>query len=120
MKYWPHKVPLPFSFGPQFFPSIRQHDLETNKVVLAKIVHFASAIVANTIKDLKCNLHPLHEDDPPSPQLTRPSDGARAWRLELVPRGVGWRMHYWHIPTPLGGKIEFAKILKKHDPEDIK
>jgi len=28
-------------------------------------------------------------------------------------------MHYWKISTPEGSIIEFANVLKKHDPEII-
>ncbi len=28
-------------------------------------------------------------------------------------------MHYWYIDTTDRGFIEFANILKKHDPEEI-
>ncbi|GHO97528.1 hypothetical protein KSF_075760 [Reticulibacter mediterranei] len=118
-KYWSERTLLSFTFGPHFFASIQQHRLETNRIVLTKFIYFAAAIAANAIKDLNCHLHPLYEADPPSPPRIRKRDGAKAWRLELVPKGAGWRLHYWHIPSPNGGTIEFDRILKKHDSEEI-
>jgi hypothetical protein len=48
-----------------------------------------------------------------SPQQTRGEDHGKAWRLTLTDSGVGWRLHYWQIPTTQGSMIEFANIVKK-------
>ncbi|TMC23532.1 MAG: hypothetical protein E6J34_02310 [Chloroflexi bacterium] len=89
-------------------------------MVLAKLVYIAAAVIADKAMDVKCNLRHLRESKAAdSPQRTRVSDGAKAWRLTLTDKGVGWRMHYWRIPVENGSRIEFANVLKKHDPEEI-
>jgi len=111
---------LPFQFGPHFFASIQRYGLETDLALLSKIAYLASAILADRAMDLKCNLRHLRESKTvDSPQRTRPSDKAKAWRTTITNKGVGWRMHHWRIPTPERSCIEFANILKKHDPEII-
>ena len=80
-----------------------------------------SSVIADKAKDVKnYHLRQLRESKTAdSKQRTRESDNAKAWRLTITPDGVGWRLHYWQVPTPNGSIIEFANVLKKHDPEDI-
>lgn len=112
--------PLSFTLGPRFLTSVRERRADTNTIVLSKIIYTAAAVIANQAKNIDCELHPLRETEAAnSPQRTRTKDGAKAWRLMLTNKGVGWRMHYWHIPGPSGGSIEFSNILRKHDPEII-
>lgn len=114
------KEAFPFQFGPHFFASIQRHGLEARLAFLSKVAYLASAILADRAMDVKCDLRPLREGKAvESPQRTRRSDGAKAWRTTITNKGVGWRMHHWRIPTPEGSHIEFATILKKHDPEVI-
>ena len=94
--------------------------MDNNEVILAKLVRVAATVIADKAMDVKCNLRQLRESKTAdSPQRTRASDGAKAWRLTLTDKGVGWRMHYWRIPAEDGSCIEFANALKKHDPEEI-
>jgi hypothetical protein len=113
--------PLPYNFRTCFFDSIRENGLDVNLQVLMRIVRAASAIIAEKAKDVKTyNLRQLRESKTAdSKQRTRPEDNAKAWRLTISHEGVGWRMHYWQVPAPEGSFIEFANILKKHDPEEI-
>jgi hypothetical protein len=113
--------PLPFTFGPHFLASIRERGVDTNIVVLTKLVYFAAAVIAGqAMKLVNGNLHPLGETAAPgSSQRYRTEDQAKAWRLRLMEKGAGWRIHYWHIPGEAGGRIEFSNILKKHEPEVI-
>ena len=113
--------PLPYNFRTCFFDSISKNGLGINEHVLMRIVRAASAIIAEKAKDIKTyNLRQLRESKTAdSKQQTRPEDNAKAWRLTITREGVGWRMHYWQVPTPQGSFIEFANILKKHDPEEI-
>ena len=112
---------LAYSFSTSFFTTIEHNELHFDEVVLMRIVRAASAVIAGKAKDIKVyNLRQLRvSKTADSKQHTRESDNAKAWRLTLVKEGVGWRMHFWQIPTPEGSVIEFANILKKHDPEEI-
>jgi len=90
-------------------------------LVLMKIVRAAAAILTNNAKDIdKYHLRQLRESKTAdSKQRTRIEDNAKAWRMTITPDGAGWCMHYWQVPTLQGSLIEFANILKKHDPEEI-
>lgn len=106
---------FPLIFTPDDLPH-----LDSDRMVLEKIVRMAAAVMADRAMEVKCNLRHLRvSKTADSPQLTRASDGAKAWRLTLTDKGVGWRMHYWRIPDAEGSIIEFANVLKKHDPEEI-
>jgi hypothetical protein len=113
--------PLPYNFSPSFFDSITKHGLDTNEIILTRIIRAAATIIAEKAKDINSyNLRQLRESKTgDSKQRIRLEDNAKAWRLTITPDGVGWRMHYWHIATAEGSVIEFANILKKHDPEEI-
>jgi len=121
-KEWQGTVPNPIEYriGLRFIESVNSAYLNNDEVLLSKIIRFAAAVIAGEAKNLNCNLRHLRESKAAdSPQRTRPSDNAKAWRLTLVDRGVGWRMHYWQISTSEGSVIEFANVLKKHDLEEI-
>jgi hypothetical protein len=111
--------PMPFRLGPRFIESANNANLDTNIVVLEKIIRIAAAIIADKAMEVKCNLRHLRmSKTADSPQRVRSDDGAKAWRLTLTDQGVGWRMHYWRIPGEKNA-IEFASVLKKSDPEEI-
>lgn len=119
-KDWGHTVSHAMSFclGSHFIDSLDVPGVDNN--VLVKLVRIASAVIADTAMDIKCNLRHLRESKAAdSPQRTRVADGAKAWRLTLTDKGIGWRMHYWRVPVENGSRIEFANVLKKHDPEEI-
>ncbi len=121
-KEWQSTVPNPIEYriGLRFIESVNSAYLNNDEVLLSKIIRFAAAVIAGEAKNLNCNLRHLRESKAAdSPQRTRPSDNAKAWRLTLTNRGVGWRMHYWQISTSEGSVIEFANVLKKHDLEEI-
>lgn len=119
-KNW-HHTALTYRFSPSFFSTIQDAELDTNALVLMKIVRAAAAVIANKAKDVDAyDLRHLRESKTAdNKQHTRLADNAKAWRLTLIKEGVGWRMHYWQIPTLDGSVIEFANLLKKHDPEEI-
>ena len=118
---WHHSVVWKYRFRASFFETIREAELDVDILVLTKIVRAAAAIITNNAKDIdKYDLRHLRESKTAdSKQRTRIEDNAKAWRLTITPDGVGWRMHYWQVPTSQGSVIEFANILKKHDPEEI-
>lgn len=119
-KNWQH-IALSYRFSPSFFTTIQEAELDTNALVLMKIVRAAAAVIADKAKDVDSYelRHLRKKEAADSKQHTRPEDNAKAWRLTLVKEGVGWRMHFWQISTPQGSVIEFANLLKKHDPEEI-
>ena len=45
----------------------------------------------------------------------RGKDQASAWRIDVMKYGAGWRLHYWHIPGPDGGSIEFSNVCKESE-----
>ncbi len=119
---WQSTVPNPIEYriGLRFIESVNNAHLNNDEVLLSKIIRFAAAVIAGEAQNLNCNLRHLRVSEAAnSPQRTRSSDNAKAWRLTLVDRGVGWRMHYWQISTSEGSVIEFANVLKKHDLEEI-
>src|SRR6266849_8609386 len=121
-KEWQSTVPNPIEYriGLRFIESVNSAYLNNDEVLLSKIIRFATAVIAGEAQNLNCKLRHLRESKAvDSPQHTRPSDNAKAWRLTLTNRGVGWRMHYWQISTSEGSVIEFANVLKKHDLEEI-
>jgi hypothetical protein len=110
---------MQFCLGPRFIESVNNADLDSDRVVLEKIIRIAAAIIADKAMEVKCNLRHLRmSKTADSPQRVRSDDGAKAWRLTLTDQGVGWRMHYWRIPGEKNA-IEFASVLKKSDPEEI-
>lgn len=118
-KHW-HKSgenPLQFSLGSHFCESIISSGLETHEITLHKIVKLASATIADQVKFISsAKLHPLRVNlAGDSPQRIRSRDQATAWRLDVTKHGAGWRLHYWHIPGPDGGSIEFSNICKESD-----
>jgi hypothetical protein len=124
LHYWGSSVatPLKYRFHPCFSDTITKNEIDTQELVLRKILLAAATIITNDRKVLKekYDLRPLRENEAAdAPQRTRSTDSAKAWRVTIIPEGVGWRMHYWKVPIPGGSIIEFANVLKKHDPEEI-
>lgn len=103
--------------GSHFRASIVGAGLDTNEMVLRKIVRLAAAVIAGQVHHIDgARLHPLRTTTAGnSPQRTREKDQARAWRLDLTTHGAGWRLHYWHIPSPDGGAIELSNVCKESD-----
>ncbi len=119
---WQDKVPHPMKYriGPYFIESVNEAYLNSNEVLLRRIVRLAGAVIADQAKNVKCNLRPRRNGDAgDSPQLTRARDDANCWRLTIIPDGAGWRMDYWQVPTPEGSMIEFAGVFKKRDQDKI-
>lgn len=116
---WLHTVfqPLTFIFGPNFLKSVADHGLHTNQSALLKIVECAAYVIADPVKvGKKYELEQRRKTKSGnSPARIRQTDNAEAWRLRVTKHGAGWRLHYWHIPGPDGGSIEFSNICKESD-----
>ncbi len=109
--------PMRFIIGRCLIESVNDAGLDTNENTLRRIVKSAAAVIADQAKSIKgYKLHELRESEAAnSPQRTRASDNAKAWRLMLGKHGAGWRMHYWQIPTLEGSIIEFSNVVKESD-----
>jgi hypothetical protein len=120
-KDWPQTVSqaLKFTLGSHFLRSIEDRGLDTNPSVLSKIVECAVYVIsdqAKTERKYKYNLEELRKNrSSNSPVKIRKSDRAEAWRLRITSHAAGWRLHYWYIPGPYGGAIEFSNICKESD-----
>lgn len=108
---------LTFRLGPHFMESIASAGLDTNDIILRKIVRVAAAVLAHQAKQIEgAKLHPLRQTNAgDSPQRIRSADQAKAWRLDITKHGAGWRLHYWHISNAHGESIEFSNICKESD-----
>lgn len=109
--------PLPFRLGPHFIESVNEAGLDTNEIMLTRIIRAAAAVIADQAKNSKgFKLHEKRESEAAnSPQHVRKRDKAKAWRLMLEQHGAGWRLHYWQIPTQAGSAIEFSNVVKESD-----
>lgn len=118
-KDWPilNKVALEFRLGSHFIESVADNGLDTNDIILRKIVRLAAAVIANQAKHIEsAKLHPLRQTNAgDSPQRIRSIDQAKAWRLDIAKHGAGWRLHYWHISNANSESIEFSNICKESD-----
>lgn len=114
---------LPVRLGPNFWQSLISSTLGTNQSAFAKLVRLCGYISLNQARTINVDLRPLRIDSTPdSPQHVRESDSAHAWRLTITTSGIGWRMHYWHVPAQAPNQteaIELANVLRKQDDEDI-
>jgi hypothetical protein len=108
---------LQFSLGSHFIESVNATGLDTNELVLRRIIMLAAATIADEIKHIPgAKLHPLRiSPAPDSPQRMRGQDQASAWRIDVMKYGAGWRLHYWHIPGADGGRIEFSNVCKESE-----
>ena len=111
--------PDAFRLGPRFIESVNERGLNRDKIVLNSFIRAAAHVIADRAKDRKgYKLHKLREDKTAdSPQRTRNSDQAKAWRLMLQQHGAGWRLHYWQIPIDEGFIIKFANVCKESEHE---
>lgn len=118
-KDWQETVPQPlvFHIGSDFIESVNNAGLDTNDIILRRIVKAAAAVIADQAEHIKgYQFHRLRESKAAdSPQRIRSSDNAKARRLMIGKHGAGWRMHYWQIPTQHGSIIEFSNVVKESD-----
>ena len=110
---------LEYRLGSRFIESIHEARLDTNEIVLYKIIRAAAAIIADKAKYIEAyELHWLRKSEAAnSPQRVRVSDNAKAWRLMVEKQGAGWRLHYWQIPGINESVIEFSNLQKESGRE---
>jgi len=121
--HWQNSQPQPLTYDicPSFFQTVVEKGVDTQELVLKRYISAMADILAWNTQQLfrKYSLRKLRVSSTPGdPQVTR-EDGAKAWRMTVILEGAGWRLHFWKLPTANGDAIEFANILKKHDPEVI-
>lgn len=124
-KYWAGSVSVPMEFhlGPCFVESVNERGLDTNEIVLRKIINRATMIIAGQEDDPMLNKEPLEESKGnyrkskrgTGKQRIRAEDQAKAWRVRIEERHAGWRLQYWKIPTLEGSIIEFANVGKEDE-----
>lgn len=106
----------------RFWQSLENSTIYTDENALDKLIRLCAHILTNTIPQ-GADRRPLRiSETPDTSQRTRLRDGASAWRLTITTAGIGWRLHYWHIPPHPPDEtesIELADIRRKHDPEKI-
>lgn len=107
-----------FSLGPHFWLSLTRSAIVTDSSAFDKLVRVCSFVLAGTAESLNVQLRPIREDETAdSKQRTRVRDGAKAWRLTLVDKGVGWRLHFWSASAEAAAReFEFATVVTKGDP----
>ncbi len=104
--------------GRQFLDSARSLD----GVSADKIVEVAGQVACGRAREFEGrDVHALGVAGPATAtkQRARARDGAKAWRCALqVNTASARRLHWWLIPGPNGGTIEFASVAV-HDVFDI-
>ncbi len=110
---------LPFTAGPEFWDSLWDSTINTNHTAVEKLLRICAAMVANRLDDVKSELRPVRSSvGPQSAQRVRKRDGARGWRLIITKKGIGWRLHYWHVPARLPEQpecLELANVVTMNE-----
>jgi predicted RNA-binding protein with RPS1 domain len=100
--------------GKRFLESAR----ELEGLDLDKLVEVCSQVACGIVQEIPAReVHPLRAAG--SSSRRRAHDGALAWRCSLQDNTPSARrLHYWNVPGPDGGAIEFA-LACVHDVYDI-
>ncbi len=110
---------LPITAGSEFWPSLWESTINTNQAAMERLLRICAAVVANRLDDVKSELRPVRSSvGPQSAQRVRKRDGARGWRMIITKKGVGWRLHYWHVPARKPDQaecVELANVLTMND-----
>ncbi len=117
-----HGQSLPLRLGDGFLGSVQSSGIADDQASLEKLLRLGAALKANIASELNVGLRQIRlSPNPNSGQVTRASDGAKAWRLSVTARRAGWRLHYWHIPRShvRDEAIELANVVKESDPVEI-
>ena len=114
---------LPFGAGSEFWRSLWDSTINTNHSAIEKLLRICAAIVANHLDEIMSEMRPVRSSvGPQSPQRIRERDGARGWRLIVTKKGIGWRLHYWHVPARGGEQpecIELANVIRMKETPRI-
>ena len=113
---------LPLRTGGQLWRTLEKTGIIEDRFATTKLLRVCAAIVAGRWEGLSVSRRDLREKQAAdSPQRTRKSDGAKAWRMTITKEGAGYRLHYWHRPVQPGQveQIELANVLRERDPKVI-
>ena len=119
---YPGQPLLAVRAGSHLWQSMAKAGILENRFASEKLLRICAVVLVGRHEELNIDRRPLRETQAPdSPQQTRKSDGAKAWRLTITKEGAGYRLHYWH--TPARGEqieqIELANVLLERDPKVI-
>jgi len=104
---------LAMRIGPEFLARARG----LQGISVEKIVEVAAQVACERAHEIEGReVHPLGESAGGSSQRTRKRDGAKAWRCALqIKTPSARRLHWWRIPGPDGGTLEFASVAVHDD-----
>jgi hypothetical protein len=118
-RLYPGAAILSMSAGAQLWRSLGQSGILENRFAAEKMLKICAAAVTGRLDEVNASRHKIRQSRAgDSPQETRESDKAKAWRLNITKEGAGYRLHYWHA-LPREGHvehIEFANVLCETDP----
>lgn len=99
--------------GRDFLGSVRTMEgVEVDKVV--EVCALVAADVAHRLHGRE--VHRLRSGPAGAPYRDRAADGAQAWRCAIqVDTPSARRLHWWLIPGPEGGTVEFANVVLHDD-----
>jgi predicted RNA-binding protein with RPS1 domain len=92
--------------GSQFLARVRAMD----GVPVEKLLEVCAQVAAGRAREIPGReVHLLGQRG--APKVTRGRDGATAWRCSLQDNTAGARrLHWWQVPGPEGGVVEFASV----------
>jgi len=105
--------------GSHFWQSLQKTGLIEDAFATVKLLRICAALLADRLDSLNVDRRPKRSTMAAnSPQQTRESDRAKAWRLTITKHGAGYRLHYWHVPAAgeRAEQIELANVLRETDP----
>jgi hypothetical protein len=93
---------------------------ETDGIEVDKVLEVCAQVAASLAHKIPGReVHPLRDGSRGAGYVTRRRDGAKAWRCALqVKTPSARRLHWWNVPGPDGGVIEFA-CIGTHDSLDM-
>jgi hypothetical protein len=112
---------LPCRLHPRFLESLDTSSIKSNETGLNNLVRRCAEVLAGYAESISgAELRWVRENpNPGSPQRTRGTDGAGAWRITIMKSGAGWRLNFWKVPASRNmpsESIEFAWVQQEPDP----
>lgn len=94
--------------GGEFLARLRDLD----GIAMDKVLDVCAQVAANRAHEIPAReVHRLRQGEKGAGSVTRLRDGAVAWRCSLQDSTpAARRLHWWAIPGPDGGSIEFAAV----------
>ncbi len=104
--------PTTFSFGPEFFASLR--DVAADESVVRKVVRTVLDIVTGREADARRHeVHPLRDGLQANPDPVLRGDGAESFRAYVEQMSASARrLHFWKFPD---NRIELSRVVRHDD-----